>query len=98
VTGSLDAADFRRQMDTVLTRHLARVELASRRGIERLARVSIAVNIGLALAARGRYRGLASAAFDLLCLGPVGIWRYWRASRIGERVLPRLKARWAGAL
>jgi glycosyltransferase involved in cell wall biosynthesis len=98
VTGSLDAADFRRQMDIVLTRHLARVELASRRGIERLARVSIAVNIGLALAARGRYRGLASATFDLLCLGPVGIGRYWRDSRIAERVLPRLKARWAGAL
>jgi len=98
VTGSLDAADFRGQMDTVLARHLAQVAPASRRGIERLARVSIAVNIGLALAARGRYRCLVAAAFDVVCLGPVGIWRYWRASRLAERVLPRLKARWAGAL
>lgn len=97
-TGSLDAVDFRGQMDTVLARHLGRVAQASRRRIERVARVSIAVNIGLAAAARGRYRGLLAAAVDACCLGPAGIWRYWRDSRLAERLLPRLKARWAGAL
>jgi GT2 family glycosyltransferase len=96
-TGSLDAVDFRRQLDTVLARHLCKVALASRRGIERVAQVSIAVNVGLASAARGRYRALLAAVFAALCLGPVGMWRYWRDSRIVERVLPRLRAKSAGA-
>jgi hypothetical protein len=95
-TGSLDAVDFRRQLDTVLARHLSKVALASRHGIERVAQVSIAVNVGLASAARGRYRGLLAAVCGALCLGPVGLWRYWRDSRIAERVLPRLRAKSAG--
>ncbi len=97
VTESLDAVDFRRQMDTVLARHLPDLALAARSGTRRVAQVSIAVNVGLAAAARGRYRGLLTAAFDLVCLGPFGMWRYWRDSRIADRLLPRLKARWAGA-
>jgi glycosyltransferase involved in cell wall biosynthesis len=96
-TGSIDSVDFHRQLDTVLARHLSKVALASRRGIERVAQVSIAVNVGLAASAKGRYRGLLVALVALLGLGPVGIRRYWRDSRIAERVLPRLKARWAGA-
>lgn len=96
-TGSRDAVDFRRQMDTVLARHLAKIALAARPGIERVAKVSIAMNSALALAARGRYRGLLAAVFDLVCLGPVGMWRYWRDSRIAERLRSRLKARRAAA-
>lgn len=92
VTGSLDAADFRQQMDTVLARHLPRLAPAARPAIERVARVSIAVNSGLASASRGRYRALLAALFELACLGPVGVRRYWRDSRIVERLLPRLRA------
>ena len=54
--------------------------------------VSIAVNSGLASASRGRYRALLAALFELACLGPVGVRRYWRDSRIVERLLPRLRA------
>ena len=97
VTGSRDSNAFRAQMETVLERHLANVAAASRRSVERRARASIAVNVSLAAASAGSARALASAAGNLLSLGPVGIGRYLRDSRLEQRVVSRLRARMAGA-
>jgi glycosyltransferase involved in cell wall biosynthesis len=97
VTGSRDANEFRAQMETVLDRHLGEIEPGSRKRIERLARASIDVNVSLAAVSGGSATALASAAGNLLSLGPVGMSRYLRDSRLGERALSRLRARMTGA-
>lgn len=97
VTGSRNGAEFRAQMETVLDRHLQNITADSRKRIERLARASIGVNVSLAAASGGSATALASAAGNVLSLGPVGIGRYLRDSRLSERVVSRLRARMAGA-
>lgn len=97
VTGSRNAEEFRSQMETVLDRYLARIPSDNRQRIERLARASINVNVSLAAASGGSAAALASAASNLLSLGPVGMSRYLRDSRLGQRVVSRLRAKMAGA-
>lgn len=97
VTGSRDAGEFRAQMEAVLDRHLGDLAPARRKRVERLARASIDVNVSLAAASGGSAMALASAASNLLSLGPVGLGRYLRDSRLGERTLSRVRARMARA-
>ena len=97
VAGSGDLADFAIQMHTVLDRHLPR-QGGNGTGVERAARASIGVNCALAAAAAGDFSELPRALFAVLRLGPSGLRRYWRDSRIADRVLPRLSARLRGAL
>jgi hypothetical protein len=95
-TGSRDTADFECQMQTVLERHLFRLESPSN-GIARAARASIAVNSALASASAGDFRALPRAALRVASLGPAGMRRYCRDSRIIERLMPRLRAKFAGS-
>jgi glycosyltransferase involved in cell wall biosynthesis len=97
MTGSRDAAAFETQMKVVLDRHMPRLCRHSK-GVECAARVSITVNIALALAAAGDRSFLWRAMAEVLRLGPVGIHRYWRDSRILERVAPRVWAKLRGRL
>lgn len=97
VAGSRDAADFERQMQIVVARYLPGLGARGRR-IGRACRASIRVNCALAAASAGQVGGLAPAAARVLSLGPAGILRYLRDSRIVERILPRVRARLAGAL
>jgi glycosyltransferase involved in cell wall biosynthesis len=95
VTGSRDPAIFADQMQIVLNRHIGK------RGglppdIERAARASISVNTALASASAGDPSGLWRAALQILRLGPAGIRRYFRDSRIVDRVVPRVRAKLAG--
>ncbi|WP_212525340.1 glycosyltransferase [Actibacterium sp. MT2.3-13A] len=87
ITGSRDIADFRDQLTRVYDRHAP----ASSR-LRQLAEVSIAVNVCLA----GRYHNVPGACRgtirQLAGLGPLGLWRYLRDSRLIARVLPRLRA------
>jgi hypothetical protein len=96
-TGSRDSAEFVRQMREVLDRHLSKLENGSKRSA-RAARASIAVNSALASAAAGNYRDLPCAAAQVALLGPGGIRRYFRDSRIVERLLPRVRAKFSGSL
>ncbi len=96
-TGSRDSDTFTRQMQTVLDRHLPRIE-GSTAAIARAARASIKVNTALAAAAQGDYTALASAASAVLLLGPGGMRRYLRDSRIRERVVPRIRAKLSRSL
>lgn len=95
VAGSRDPADFAQQMRIVLDRHLDRLGGGSN-GVARAARASIAVNTALASASAGDFGGLLRAAGEVLRLGPIGIRRYFRDSRIVERVAPRVRAKLAG--
>jgi glycosyltransferase involved in cell wall biosynthesis len=94
VTGSRDARDFAEQMQIVLDRHMPR--LNRRAGaVRRASQASIAVNRALAGAVTGNLAGVLPALFKVLALGPTGIHRYLRDSRIVDRVLPRLRAKLA---
>lgn len=95
VTGSHDPVAFAQQMQIVLDRHLTRVGDCSK-AVERAARASIAVNT--ALSSVGNLNNLLRAAWEVARLGPIGISRYLRDSRIVERVTPRVRAKLMGAL
>lgn len=95
VTGSRDVVLFKQQMQTVLDRHLAKLDGGSR-GLECAARASIAVNTALAAASNGDIGGLMPAVSQVLRLGPAGIRRYMRDSRIAERIAPRIRAKLRG--
>jgi glycosyltransferase involved in cell wall biosynthesis len=97
VSGSRVATDFADQMRIVLTRHLTNLG-SDCKGVERAAYASIVVNTALASASAGNNSGLLRAASQVLRLGPFGIYRYLRDSRILDRVVPRVRARFAGAL
>ena len=97
VTGSRDALDFRSQMELVLSRYVDRLPAAIRSQAEPAAKASISVNVSLASASNGNLSQLSSAVGQVLGLGPSGIRRYLRDSRLGERVGSRLRAKLAGA-
>ena len=98
MTGSRDPVDFEAQMRIVLDRHKGRLEAARSFPVERAARASIAVNVALAAAWSGGRGALGRAAGHVLALGPHGIYRYLRYSRLHERVVPRLRAKFSRAL
>lgn len=98
IAGSRRAEELRAQMETVLDRYAAHAPPRSQEAVMRAARTSIDVNTALAAAYAGHAALLTAAAASVLRLGPSGVWRYLRDSRIVERLLPRLKARLAGAL
>lgn len=96
VTGSRNAADFEQQMKIVLERHLSRLPQPCRH-VERAGLASIKINGALAAASSGRWFAVLPALARLLALGPAGIHRYLRDSRIADRLMPRLRARLAGS-
>lgn len=90
MTGSRDLSDFRCQHERVLDDHGRSLKLCSR-DTERRARASVAVNCALAAAANGKPGDLVWSVLSLFKLGPFGLVRYLRQSRILDRLLPRLK-------
>ncbi|MDX8451526.1 glycosyltransferase [Mesorhizobium sp. VK9D] len=97
VTGSRDVNEFRSQMQIVMERYLPRLPASSRRWVEPAARASISVNVLLAAASGGDLMALVRAARVVLSLGPIGMRRYLRDSRLRERVTCRLRAKLTGA-
>jgi len=97
VTGSRDLADFERQMRIVLDRHLPRIAPELSEPVTRAANASIKINVALAAASDGSLAALGRALLQLVKLGPRGLHRYLRDSRLFERSFPRLRARLAGA-
>jgi len=95
-TGSRDTADFEQQMRIVLDRHLPRLAV-HRTQVQRASVASIQVNCALAAAASGRLAPLLPALGRVVALGPAGIHRYIRDSRIGDRLVPRMRAKLMGS-
>jgi len=98
MTGSRDPADFESQMRIVLDRHVGRLAPARSAPVGRAAHASIKVNVALAAASGGGFGALGKALVQLFLLGPRGLHRYLRDSRLFERVVPRLRAKLSGAL
>lgn len=95
--GSRSHADFLAQMEIVVTRYADAVGGRRAPAVRRIAAASARINALLAQAVHGQKAALAGALLELLRLGPYNIPRYFRDSRIVERVLPRLRARLRGA-
>jgi glycosyltransferase involved in cell wall biosynthesis len=92
--GSAETGAFRRQLESVVTRHLQAWPVTGRRRqrVSRVAWFSVEVNTRLAaLAHGGSARGL-SLLVRFLLLGPGGWYRYWRDAGLLERVRARLRA------
>lgn len=96
VLGSRHTRDFTNQMQIVFNRHLSALSVLMP-NVERAGRASIAVNTALASAAAGDYSCLIPALVKILQLGPSGIHLYMRDSRILNRMIPRVRAKLAGA-
>jgi hypothetical protein len=95
VTRSHDAQDFRRQLQTVTERYLPTTNLPPRRrcAVQRAGLFSIEMNVVLAMLLHGQtpcWKSLIRAGSRL---GPSGLHRYVRDSRIIERVLSRIRLR-----
>lgn len=88
-----DRADFARQLEIVLDRHMH-----PGCKIERISRASLRINQLLSDASRGSRGALLKALITLVKLGPLAGARYIRYSRIHERVLPRLRQRLRGMI
>jgi hypothetical protein len=88
------ADDMRRQIEAVLAAHLPRWEAAhpGRDEVGRTARMSVDVNHALAASVHGRWPRWLSLLCRFLALGPGGWHRFFRDSRILERVAARLRA------
>ena len=91
------AGAMEEQHAAVLARHLPLLAPVPS-AVERRARASVAVNCALAGASAGRPGALAGAMARLLGLGPLGMVRYVRESRIAERIWPRLRLTLAGGM
>lgn len=83
-----DHREFADQLALVLDRHLDPGAPAAR-----LCRASARINVQLARGAAGNLAGGAAALGTLLALGPRGMVRYFHASRLHERIIPRLRAK-----
>jgi glycosyltransferase involved in cell wall biosynthesis len=93
VAWSRHAAGYRAQLERVLEEFLPALDRRSPddRLWEAVARFSIEANVAMAGARAGRSPGLAGLAGHALALGPRGLARYVRSSRVVERVSARLR-------
>jgi hypothetical protein len=98
MTGSRTPGAMQEQLEAVLQRHGIWFGVEQDRGLQARARASAAINCCLAKGAAGESRWLLPMLSSLLGLGPVNGLRYIHESRLADRVLPRLRARCAGAL
>lgn len=89
----LQPNEWEDQLTTVLDRHLERWPVTGplRTSVEQIARASIAVNSALSAASRGEPVRPTAVLFQLLALGPWGWRKYFRDSRIVQRVRSRVK-------
>jgi glycosyltransferase involved in cell wall biosynthesis len=98
ISGSRNAEDFRLQLQTVIERYAPYLPVSSQKAVLSAARAALEVNVALAAAQNGDASKLLAACLRVAALGPAGMRRFLRDSRLLERVIPRLRARLAGGL
>jgi hypothetical protein len=100
VRRAADLEDMREQHRTAFTRHFSEWTCRDERLREQVRAafdVSTDLNIWLMGWMQGRATPLSHLQRRLIALGPSGWQRLWRDSRIGERLMARVKCRWRGA-
>jgi glycosyltransferase involved in cell wall biosynthesis len=87
--------ELRAQMGVVLDRHLRqwKVDGRGRQSIERVARLSIEVNAALVARSRRHPVSWGRLLRAMIALSPKGWYRYFRDSRIVERIWARMRLR-----
>ncbi|GAB4240993.1 MAG: glycosyltransferase [Stanieria sp.] len=92
---SSSLSEFQQQMRSVFEQHLAKWETSinNKLKIRKVALFSTEVNTALAAMVHGEKTNLWKLGREFVSLTPRGWYRYWRDSRIVERVSARLKAR-----
>lgn len=98
MTGSRTAGAVSEQLQAVLQRHGAWFGIEQDRQLRARTHASAAINCSLAKGAAGQSGWLLPILSNLFRLGPVNALRYLHEARLADRVLPRLRARRAGAL
>lgn len=95
MTHRLGPGEWEQQLTTVFQRHFSRWSGAGkpRAMVEEAAMASVAINAALAAGWRGEPVRWQDPVWKLVALGPWGLRRYLRDSRIVERLVPRLKLR-----
>lgn len=88
--------EWQHQLDAVLARHMENKAFAGKfkPAVKKAARASVTVNCAMAAASRGEPYSVPAVLGELLALGPFGLRRYVRDSRIMQRVGSRLKVQW----
>ncbi|AFZ34989.1 glycosyl transferase family 2 [Stanieria cyanosphaera PCC 7437] len=95
VRRSSSLSEFHQQMRSVFEQHLTKWEtnINNKLKIRRVALFSTEVNTALAAMVHGEKTNLCKLGGEFVSLTPRGWYRYFRDSRILERVFARLKAR-----
>lgn len=98
ISTSKDSENFKRQHEIVVDRYINEIKLLYRARIYRMAIASLEMNVALAMALTGKFKGLFQVLCMLLTLGPGDLYRYFKYSRIADRLIPRIRACAAGRL
>lgn len=93
ISGSRDLDDFAAQMEAPLLRHADALPADRRKRVMAAARASNRVNLWLASVFHDQRRPLRPVLGALLRLGPIGLARFLRDSRILARAIPRMRLR-----
>lgn len=97
-TGSRELEDFAEQQRLIVDKHIASIPVERRSQVRKLADLSITINTALAAGANGKPDVIFEIMRTIAAMGPINMARYFHRSRLAERVLPRLKAKFAGTL
>jgi GT2 family glycosyltransferase len=87
---SSQADELRRQLQVVLQRHIQPQEVSD--DVHAVARFAADLNVSLATATHGSRSDWRRLFGDFVALGPAGWQRFFRDSRIAERIAARLRA------
>ena len=93
MSGSRDIADFRRQLEAVVSDHIGNVPSSRRKPVEKLARASLEINCFLAAVAQGNRASVLRVLSSIFNLGPLAMLRLVQQSRLLDRLVPRLRMR-----
>ncbi|MFV2054386.1 glycosyltransferase family 2 protein [Aliiroseovarius sp. YM-037] len=93
MTGSRNVGGFRQQLAIPVDRHITALPPEKARKVGHLAKISNDLNVCLAGAYHGHRVGLWPLGLQILRLGPIGWYRFFRDTNIVGRVLPRLRLR-----
>jgi glycosyltransferase involved in cell wall biosynthesis len=98
VSGSRDVKDFTSQLEMVLERHITALSENVRKSIEPFAKTSMRINAALARAGAGDMSQLPGSLGAMISLGPFGMSKLLRDSRLVERVGARVRAKLRGSM
>lgn len=93
-TRSFNTDDFKKQLESVFQKHFSKIEQSkSKKNIREIAEFSIELNTSLAKILHKEKVNYLDLIALFLKITPFGWYRFFRDSRILERVLPRLKVK-----